>query len=667
MKFNQCVEHRQQRVTQRKSARAGDKIVKGLQRRVAVDLAELMTMWRLRDPQQWSETPEVYRLLGERVLNQGEPLLAFDIINEGLKLLPGDIRLRQLQGLALARSGASERANRILEQLRAEKHVDEETLGMLARTYKDRAALSKTSHGARKFFRRAAEIYAHAYQLKRGYWTGINAATTALLIGQKQRAIELAKQVTALCSRRLQRERGDHYWPLATLGEAALILRDWSGAANWYRQAGQIGRGRLGDLQSSRRNARLILRHWKADSSDMERYLHIPRVVVFSGHMIDQAGRGKPRFPKELEPAVAAAIRLRLEEVGAGVGYSSAACGSDILFLEAMLDRGGEVVVVLPYEREQFIRDSVSAIPGSKWHARFERVLEHATRVVTASTQRLEIGGISHDYANQLLLGLASIRASQLETELTGVAVWDGLYGDGPGGTASAVERWRGIGLPVEFIDLVGLRKEAGREFRAEKAKTRGRSKAKSSREKQAPHQFGSQIMSMLFADAVGFSRLSEREVPHFVQHFLGAIGRMISKLPRAIVAKNTWGDGLYLVFSNVQAAGNFALDLCDLMTTKPWERCGLPRGLSLRIALHAGPVYEFKDPVTGNRSYGGTHVSRAARIEPITPPGQVYASEAFAAMAAAQRVKLFNFDYAGLTPMAKGYGTFPTYHVRRA
>jgi hypothetical protein len=65
------------------------------------------------------------------------------------------------------------------------------------------------------------------------------------------------------------------------------------------------------------------------------------------------------------------------------VGYSSAACGSDILFLEAMLDRRGEVVVVLPYEREQFIRDSVTVIPDSKWRTRFERVLEHATRVVT--------------------------------------------------------------------------------------------------------------------------------------------------------------------------------------------------------------------------------------------------------------------------------------------
>jgi class 3 adenylate cyclase len=57
--------------------------------------------------------------------------------------------------------------------------------------------------------------------------------------------------------------------------------------------------------------------------------------------------------------------------------------------------------------------------------------------------------------------------------------------------------------------------------------------------------------------------------------------------------------------------------------------------------------------------------VSRAARLEPITPPGQVYASEAFAALAAAQRTPDFTCDYVGQTPMAKAYGTLPAYHVR--
>jgi hypothetical protein len=55
-------------------------------------------------------------------------------------------------------------------------------------------------------------------------------------------------------------------------------------------------------------------------------------------------------------------------------------------------------------------------------------------------------------------------------------------------------------------------------------------------------------------------------------------------------------------------------LQLAHLVTKQDWEEKGLPRGLNLRIALHAGPDYEFDDPITGNRSYSGTHVSRAAR-----------------------------------------------------
>ena len=173
--------------------------------------------------------------------------------------------------------------------------------------------------------------------------------------------------------------------------------------------------------------------------------------------------------------------------------------------------------------------------------------------------------------------------------------------------------------------------------------------------------------MAMLFADAAGFSKLTEEEVPRFVQHFLGAVGDMIAKTRRSIVAKNTWGDGLYLVFSKTEAAARFALDLCDMVVQTKWADRELPADLALRIALHAGPVYVGIDPVTRTRTFFGTHVSRAARIEPITPSGQVYASESFAALAAAQDAKGFACDYAGQIPMSKGYGTFPTFSVRRS
>jgi class 3 adenylate cyclase len=159
---------------------------------------------------------------------------------------------------------------------------------------------------------------------------------------------------------------------------------------------------------------------------------------------------------------------------------------------------------------------------------------------------------------------------------------------------------------------------------------------------------------------------LNEYEVTRFVQYFLGAIAELSMSFDEHILAKNSWGDGLYFVLSDIRSAGEFALGLADLVCSTRWQEKGLPAGLNIRIALHAGPVYEFDGPITGKRTYAGTHVSRAARIEPITPRGHVYASEAFAAIAAARSAGSFVCDYVGQTPLAKEYGTLPMYHIRR-
>ena len=631
------------------------KIDKLLERAASADLAGLMSMWRSRAPEEGAGSPTLLRCLGERILAQGEPLLAYDVIKAGLAVWPKDVRLRQLQGLALARGGATERANAILEELRKEGQSAEETLGMLGRTYKDLASGASSVAQRTKFLKRAAEIYGEAYRKTGGYWTGINAATTSLLIGQENRACEIANEVREQCVKEIEDPGGDPYWELAALGESALICRDWPEAEKWYARAAKLGKDRFGDLDSSRRNARLILRHWKKDERWIDRFLSVPSVIVFAGHMIDRPGRSEPRFPDKLEKDVAKQIRTKIDMLKPGFGFSSAACGSDILFLEAMLERGAEVSIVLPYNEDEFVRDSVEIGPRArKWRKRFDRVLVRTARVITASNQRLEIGGVSYEFCNQLLLGLASIRRRQLDSTLVPLAVWNGKPGDGPGGAASVVANWCSLGhKPI----IVGLPKVAGR--------ARSRPKIRAGRAGSAKaDRFASRIVTILFADAVGFSKLTESDVPRFVEHFFGAIARLTENYAKSIIARNTWGDGLYFVFDDIDRAGEFALALAEMTTRTDWTKKGLRTELNLRIALHAGPVYEFDDPITGRRNYSGTHVSRAARIEPITPAGQVYASEAFAALAA-RRSKHFVCDYVGQTPMAKGYGTLPTYHVR--
>lgn len=632
------------------------------------ELHTLLGLWRARvgGADFWSRVPEPYQVLADRALKLGQFLVAYDVATAGLEHSPQDVRLRQLQGLALARVGLTERANQIIEDLHRHGHGDEETLGILAHTHKELSALAQEPAEQTAHLRRAADVYDAAYRQSGGYWTGINAATMAMLLGQKERATVLARHVREQCLQELKRlqERGaDAYWAQATLGEAALLLGQWSEAETWYAKAADSGRGRFGDLNSTRRNARLLLARLAHDGEAIEQCMRIPRVVVFSGHMIDRPDRPVPRFPPQLEPVVYDAIRDRLQKVDGSVGYASAASASDILFLEAILERNGEAHVVLPYEHEQFVEDSVDVLPGADWEGRYARALNRATEVIMASDQKPANRELSFDYANLMLLGLASIRAAQLETELVPLAVWDAARGDGPGGTASAVERWMSLGHQVELIDLAEL---LGRQSPRLK---RHRDKAKPGapiRLTGPAAEFDTRIVAMLFADVVKFSTLTDEQIPRFVRHFLGAVADLMAMSPHAPLMRETWGDGLYFVFGSVRHAGEFALALSERVASTNWEEKGLPPQLRLRISLHAGPVYACTDPITGLPKYIGRHVSRAARLEPITPPGQVYASAAFAALAAADQVSTFTCDYVGQTPLAKSYGTLPTYYVRR-
>jgi class 3 adenylate cyclase len=627
-------------------------------------LVELIAAWNARNPTLWSRSIEPFRTLGERILEMGEPLLAYDVLHEGLSYFPEDFRLRQLLASALARTGAVEPAITILLRLYQEGHRDEETLGLLGSSYKKLAEAAADTPDGNSLLRRARKFYAEAYELTHGYWSGINVATLTLALCERGQAESLARDVRETCSRELQRlkeTKADPYWLLAVLGESALILGNWSEAEGYYRQASEIAGNRFGDLHSTRLNARLLLAHLDGDQNRIESCFKIPSVIMFAGHMIDTPDRTNPRFPPDLEAAVRDSLRHRLKSLEAGFGYCSLACGSDILFAETILEMGGEIQIVLPYEKDQFIRDSVEIIPGSNWGDRCEAILQKAAGITLASNQCLTGSTVQFEYSNLLLFGLAIGRAERLGSAPIPLAVWDGKAGNGPGGTAWTVDHWRGSGFAVEIIRLD--------EIFACHCPDRARQHAARPETTQTTSptslELTPAIHGLLFADAVGFSKLGENEVALFVRHFLGVIGELVQNSPYAPVLKNTWGDGLYFVFASVRDAGNFALDVRDHIAAIDWKKKGLP-DLSLRIGLHAGPVYPCVDPVTQRPNYIGVHVSRAARIEPVTPPGQIYASQAFAALAAASRIEEFRCDYVGQTALAKYYGTFPTYIVLR-
>ncbi len=616
-----------------------------------------------------------YTAIARRFLELGEPLTAYDVVRRALgedqrpqrPLFddePSIITLRQWKALALARSGAHERARLVLEGVQLDGHGQ----GILARLDKDIWLRERSSETLEK----AILSYRRAFQAKESNWIGINLATLLKVGGKHQEARERAQWTfdnTLSELKRLeelekkQRKKARRFWPLLTAAEAYLVLEKAEQAMQRYREAAEVGRERWGDLNSARANAELLVEQAGVDPEDLRKWLAIPNIAIFAGHMIDHQQRRAPRFPDRLAERVAKEIEALLRKFDVGVGYSSAACGSDILFLESLdglsQHRHVEMHVVLPFRADEFREVSVRQVGGPPWVKRFDSIIERADRLEAASLQRIEGPGVAYDYSNQLALGLASMHSTLLRSNLKSIAVWNGKGGDGPGGTADIIDTWRKFGLKPEIIDLSQM-------LREEPIVTSGRGRAGQSTTNAKPPLRAS-IKAMLFADVKGFSQLTESELPKFCEDFMGLVARVISDAGEAVRVKNTWGDGLFIVFESVLAAGRFALDLCDKIHATDWIQKGFSNPLDLRIALHAGPVYECEDPIRdGQRNFIGTHVSRAARMEPVTPQGEVYASEAFAALATVAKVTEFSCDYVGEIALAKSYGSFPTYHVRR-
>lgn len=606
----------------------------------------------------------------EQLLNRGEPLLAYNVVQAGRSRWPAAVRLRQLEALALVRSGDVERAHALLETLAAEGGDDAETLGMLARTHKDLALRATDAAGRAAHLQAGFALYERAFGAARGrsaaadaIYTGINAATMAVLQGDLRRARQLAAEVREICLGDHSGEQGA-YWREATLGEAALILGEMQAAATHYAAAARLAGGRHGDASSTRRQAKLLAGYLPGATDAIVDVLRVPPVLVFTGNMVDQPGRATARFPAQLEAAVREALRARLAAIAPAAVYGSAACGADILCLEAARALGTETHVVLPFPPEEFRRASVDIVSG-QWGERFERVLAAADSVTVTSDHHAHGSVATFEYANLVLTGMGRLRAQVLDTPVRCLAVWDAAAKGAAGGSASLVSLWERHGLSVEHVDLAQLRGAKGEKGTQSISESVQASPA--AEQPATVHGMRHEMRAMLFADAVGYSQLSEDQIPRYIAGFLGGVADLSRRTAHRFEHVEVAGDGLYMVFGDVAAAGHYALELAALMNRFDRAASGLPAGFNLRIALHCGPVHCGREPITGGPLYTGPHTSRTARIEPITPPGQVYASSAFAAVAAASGVEGLEMRYVGRIPLAKGYGTLGLYNVRSA
>ena len=170
----------------------------------------------------------------------------------------------------------------------------------------------------------------------------------------------------------------------------------------------------------------------------------------------------------------------------------------------------------------------------------------------------------------------------------------------------------------------------------------------------------------MLMGDVRGFSKLTDDQLPAFTDVVLGSFARTLARYPGEVDYTNTWGDALFAVFTRPTVAAHCALDLQEVMGALDLAGRGLPADLSFRLSGHVGPVFPVTDPVLQRPSFMGSHVSRTARIEPVTPPGAVYVTEPFAAALELSGDGTVGCDYVGHLPAAKDYGRLRMYRIWR-
>ncbi len=205
---------------------------------------------------EWRSTPTLSCKVAEGLIALGRQDDALKVLEPVLQAFPRSIRPQQLKGLALARKGDWRAAQNLLGELYALGERDPETMGMLARTWRDRhfkAGLDPLH------LRKARNLYAEAFALvPSDYYPGINAATNSVLLGDLPAAETYAAAVEKLVGTEVKPR---DYWATATVAEVQLIRRQFTRAAQLYAAAIDIAPEDKSSHQSTAGQARRLLAH----------------------------------------------------------------------------------------------------------------------------------------------------------------------------------------------------------------------------------------------------------------------------------------------------------------------------------------------------------------------------------------------------------------------
>ncbi len=559
----------------------------------------------------------------QAALKARNELLANDILfkalGEGLK--HPELYYQRVQ--VLAAIGSSALALHEYGQLAPpEDDRDGRWLTLLGRIRKDLALRGSS----RKLFLRAAEDYLAAWQLSGSSYSVINAASLCVMGLDLERARGLARRALIAVTRETADDSESQFFAAATRAEAMLILGDIAAMQGYLAEADAL------PVDTMRRSRTLQQLRRLCQTLDLDPELlaglTLPPLI-----MLRRLGLASLK-PVEAIEALAIPNFPRNATLFAGL------CDSfDLVLAEALLAQGHQLHLVLPYRAERMVAGTRARL-GEDWALRLERCLSTATRV------HAERGFLEDELA---------WAASNVTERALGLAL---LAADHFGGSLKMVQVEPLLPQP-RFSRLPDL--EEGPERAAQALRQL------EACEKPGPAPAGRRMVGLIFADFAGFQRLEDVDLPQFWGGLMRGIGQLLARHGEAILLRHTWGDALHVVTADALTAARIMADIqqyLDLHRLKPDAPLA---NLSLRMASHYAPAFEGHDPIHAARTYFGTQLSLTARIEPVTPPGQIYATEAFAARLAVEDSGQFALEHTGEIELAKRFGAYRLYSLRRA
>lgn len=574
--------------------------------------------------------------LAQAALSRGDLIGAYDVTVSAIAAGDESGAIRHRQVLALARMGDIERAMERFTAYGLDRSADPHHRAIGARLLKDRA-MAAAGPARRAALAEAFEAYHAIYRDSGDSFPGINAATLALLAGETTRAHDLAG--TLLADPAVA--AADDYYLAATKAEALLLLGRAEEVELVLRSEAVAASRDHGARSGTAQQLAMIASHiGLAGAETLLAPLAPPRVAHFCGHMF----AADPAAEQPLK----ARIDAVLDEEQIGFAYGALACGGDILVAEAVLDRGAELNVVLPFVEEDFLAQSV--LPGGEsWAARYRACVDRAATVAFASEMEFFGDPVQYGYASRMAMGLARLRARHLGADRVQIAIWDGALSEGPAGTGPDVAAWKATDGRTVALDPGAV----------DRGLVRPDPRVRSEYERS--------LAAILFTDFAGFSTLRETALPFFWDGVMRRVAEVLDDHAAGIECRNSWGDALYAVATSAPLAAQVALELQDALAAFDYATLGLDGAGGMRIGVHYGPAYRTTDHITGRTTFYGTEVSKAARIEPVTPPGAVFVTEPFAAILALEAGDRFASRYVGRIPLAKKYGDYPMYRLTRS